>query len=427
MTYHQATAPPRAFAPSLRGETRADVCVIGAGLTGLTAATRLAERGARVVLLEAKSVGAGASGVSGGQIIPGLRHGAAELIRRFGVARARGLVDLTYAARTDMVARIGARAIACDLRLTGHLTAAAFDGDLPDLEHEASALATLGIAGVTPLDRAGLCAHVASDRYHGGLFDAAGGHVHPLAYARGLADAAVAAGVAFHEDTPALAVEPGPSARVAVPAGVVMADDVLLGCDAGIGRLRPALGRRLMPVWSYSVATQPLGDLAALLLPSNAAVSDTRFALDYYRRSADGRLLFSGGERYTLAPLADIAGFVRPHLARAFPALAGVAIEHAWAGTVAVTTTRFPHVGRTGPLWWAGGYSGHGVLLAQAAGRAVADAMLGDRAAFDLLAALPTRAWPGGAMLRRPLYTAGMVYYAARDRLRGSPPPEVPR
>ncbi len=424
-SYYAATATPREPAAALAGDVSADVCVIGGGFTGLSAALRLAEHGARVVLLEAKTIGAGASGVNGGQMIPGFRHGAVDLVRRFGSGTARALIDLTVAARDRMAARVARDGIACDLRLTGHLSAASFPSDIADFAAEAAALDALGIGGVTVLDARGVGAHVASDAYFGGLHDTSGGHVHPLNYAIGLASAAQAAGVTIYEASAATGIAAGAAPIVTTAAGRVRAGQVVVACDALIDGLAfgtRRLSKRLMPVWSYTIATAPLGEArAAALLPTNAAVSDSKFALDYYRRSADHRLLFSGGERYTLAPLEDIAGFVRPHLARAFPALATVTIDHAWAGIVAVTTSRFPHVGRDGAVWWAHGYSGHGVLLAQASGHAVGDAIRGDTAAFDLLSRLPSRDWPGGAALRQPLYTAGMAYYAARDRLRRAP------
>jgi gamma-glutamylputrescine oxidase len=327
-------------------------------------------------------------------------------------------------ARDRMAALVADRGIACDLRLTGHLSAASFVGDIADFAAEAEALDRLGIGGQRLLGADEVAAAVVGPAYHGGWLDPGGGHVQPLAFVRGLAAAAEAAGAVIHEASRALAVSPGAPCEVETAQGRVSADRVILACDARIGDL-PTTGRRtpgarrLMPVWSYTVATAPLGARAAALIPGDVAVSDTRFALDYYRRSADDRLLFSGGERYVLAPLADIAGFVRPHLARAFPALAETQIDHEWAGIVAVTTSRFPQVGDDGRLFWAHGYSGHGVLLAQAAGDALAGAVLGERAACDLLALLPSRDWPGGAYLRQPLYTGGMLYFSARDRLRG--------
>ncbi len=419
-SYYAATALPRVPTPALVGDARADVCVIGAGLTGVSAALRLAEAGAKVVLLEAATVGAGASGVNGGQIIPGFRHGAVALTQQFGAERARALIDLTVDARTRMADVVQDHGMACDLRMTGHVSAAAFALDIGDFEAESAALDRLGYGGHAVLDAAETRAHVAG-AYHCGFLDGGGGHVHPLNYVIGLAALAQEKGVVCHENSGVLSVEDG---VVRTAGGCVTARNVVLACDANVGNVRikgrrtPGAGR-LMPVWSYTIATEPLGKVAAGLLPSNAAVSDTRFALDYFRRSADDRLLFSGGERYVLAPLDDVESFVRPQLARAFPVLAGVRIDYQWAGIVAVTTSRYPQVGQDRGLWWGHGYSGHGVLLAQASGRAIADAIMGDRSGFDLLAMLPTRDWPGGAALRQPLYTAGMLYYSLRDRLRG--------
>jgi gamma-glutamylputrescine oxidase len=360
-------------------------------------------------------------------MIPGFRHGAVALVSRFGEARARALIDLTIAARDTMTGLVTDHAIACDLRLTGHLTAASFAADLADFEAEAAMLDRLGFTGHAVLSAAETRGHV-DGAYHGGFHDPAGGHVHPLNYVLGLAALAEAKGARIFEHSAAVSVTPGAPATSITAKGRVVADHVILACDARIGELpvkgcrTPGAGR-LMPVWSYIVATEPLGRRAAELLPTNMAVSDTRFALDYYRRSADDRLLFAGGERYVLAPLDDVIGFVRPRLARTFPALGSVRIDHGWAGIVAVTTSRFPQIGSDAGLSWAHGYSGHGVLLSQASGRALADAISGDSTAFDLLATLPSHEWPGGAAFRQPLYTAGMLWFGLRDHLRRAASP----
>jgi gamma-glutamylputrescine oxidase len=423
-SYYAATALPRVPGPPLSGDVRCDVAIIGAGLTGLSAALRLVEAGVSVVVIEAATVGAGASGASGGQMIPGFRHGAVELVARFGEARAQALIALTLRARDTMAGLVERHGLACDLRLTGHLTAASFAADLADFEAEAATLDRLGFTGHRVLSAAETRTHV-NGAYHGGFLDMAGGHVHPLNYVLELARRAEASGARIFEHSAAVSVTPGKPATVTTAAGRLIADQVILACDARIGEVSVAGRRtpgaaRLMPVWSYVIATEPLGQRAADLLPSNVAVSDTRFALDYYRRSADDRLLFAGGERYVLTPLDDVIGFVRPRLARAFPALGDVRIDHGWAGIVAVTTSRFPQIGDDAGLSWAHGYSGHGVLLAQASGRALAEAILGDRTALDLLSMLPSHDWPGGATLRQPLYTAGMLWFALRDHLRGA-------
>ncbi len=421
LSYYASIADSSAAPVVATGDRRVDVCVVGGGLTGLSAAAALARDGASVILVEAGRVGDGASGRNGGQMIPGMRHGAVELVARFGPETAKALIDLTLDARANMLSTAARHD--CPVAQTGHLTAASHARDPAWMDAEVRCMTdALGYRHLMSVDAAAIRDHVASDVYHGGIVDRLGGHVDPLRYTRALADEARDAGVEILEASPVRNVETLRCA-IATDHARIRADDVVLACDASIGEIAidgrdSPMAVRLMPVRSYLIATAPLSQAQAMaLLPSDMAVSDTRFALDYFRLSSDRRLLFSGGERYTLAKLRDIAAFVRRRMKRVFPELGTIAIDYAWEGVVAVTTSRFPDIGRHGRVWHAHGYSGHGLLLAQAAGRAISTAIGGRSQDHALLSSLPTRDWPGGRLLRHPLYTTGMLWFAMRDRL----------
>jgi gamma-glutamylputrescine oxidase len=330
------------------------------------------------------------------------------------MARAGALFAVADTARDLVVELIGRHGIACDLKLTGHLEAAIKPGDMASLEAEAECQAkVMNNPHLAVLTAAETRDEVASPIYHGALLDRMGGHMHPLNYTLGLADAARGAGAVLYEGSPAIAVEDGPGGvSVRTAAGSVKARYALLACDAFLGTLDPTLAARIMPVANYVVATEPLG-AAPSLIPRDRAVADTKFVVDYYRLTADNRLLFGGGERYTPNPPADIAGFVRPYLERVFPQLRGVRIEHGWGGLVSVTLTRMADIGRRGNVFHAHGYSGKGVILTTLAGLLVAEAMAGTAERFDLLGGISPPAFPGGTRLRYPLYVLGMLWYAS--------------
>ena len=416
-SWYAATAHASPRHAALAGDCQADVAIVGGGATGLSAALHLAQRGASVVLLEAASIGHGASGRNGGQIIPGLRLGAADLMARFGAECGGALFHLALSARDLVVDLIARHNIDCDLALTGHLITAVRPRDLDYFAREAAAAALLGYHEMRVLDAAGARAAVASPS-HGALIDAGGGHFHTLNYTLGLAGAAAAAGALLFEASPVTRLERRAGGAVLhTPTGKVLAGQAILAGDALLGPLVQRVHSRIMPVANYIVTTDVLPDGGAGLIPGNQAVSDSRFVVNYFRRTPDGRLMFGGGERYTPRPPADMAAFVRPFLERSFPMLAGIGISHAWGGLVSITRSRLPDIGRDGPVLWAHGYSGQGAVLSTLGGALLAEAAQGDEGRFAQFAAAAPPGFPGGGLLRSPLHVLGMLWYALRDRM----------
>lgn len=416
-SYYLATGNPAPRRAALAGDIDADLAIVGGGCSGLSAALHAARAGLKVVLLEGGRIGWGASGRNGGQIIPGLRQGAVELEGRLGAAGAAATLNLAFEARDLVVGLIDEHAIDCDLRTTGHLLAAVKPRDFAAMRVEAARLKALAPDhSVSVLSAQEMSDAVASD-YAGGLLDPRGGHFHPLNYALGLAEVAADAGARLFEDSAVVRLERSSSeVRLITVGGSVRARQAILAGDALMSGLDPRAEHRIMPVASYIAVTEPL-KFADELIPFNAAVSDSRFVVNYFRRTADDRILFGGGERYSRSPPADIAAFVRPHIEATFPRLKGIRLTYAWGGLVSITMTRLPHFARDGNLLIAHGYSGMGAVLSTLAGKLLVEAATGDPARFDLIAALEPPAFPGGAALRSPLHVLGMLWYALRDRL----------
>lgn len=418
-SWYQATARGRRTWPRLAGRVAADVCVVGGGYTGLSAALHLAERGYAVVLLEAEHVGWGAAGRNGGQVGSGQRRDEAELTASFGLALARRLWALGEEGKAIVRERVARHAIDCDLK-PGQLIVAARAADTAALRARPGRLARdFGYDAMRYVPAAELGAMLGSKVFHGGLLDTGALHLHPLNYALGLARACDTAGVRIFEGSAALGCSASDPATVRTAAGEVSARHVVLGCDGYLGRLEPRIAAHLMPINNFIVATAPLGATRArTLIRDDVCVHDTRFVVNYFRLSADHRLLFGGGENYRRGFPADIGAFVRPHLLRVFPQLADVPLEYAWGGALGISRTRLPHLGRLAPnLFFAQGYSGHGISIASLAGRLIAEAVAGQAERFDVLATLPAPRWPGGTLLRWPLLVLGMLYYSLRDRL----------
>lgn len=413
-SYYAATAHERPARGDIEGADACDVAVIGGGFTGLSAALACAERGFSVILIEAESVGFGASGRNGGQLIPGLRWTASELEKDFGRERADALFDLCW--RDNRVrARIARHKIDCDLKV-GHLEAAWTPKDFDAMRREAEHLATRFHYATTIVQQPEMSEHIQSPLYHGGIYDPQGGHFHPLNYAIGLAKAAEAAGVRVLQGQRANGILDGNGGELFLDRSTIEARYFIDATDSWIGDLEPDLGRYTVPIMNYNIATAPLAN-ADDLLPTDAAVADSRFVLNYFRLSADRRLIFGGGERYSQTPPRDIAAFVRPFMAEVFPQIADAKIDYGWGGAVAVTRNRLPHIGRRGNIFFAHGFSGHGALVTTLAGELIAEAMAGTAERFDVLAALPSQPFPGGKWLRRPLATLGLLYYAMKDKL----------
>lgn len=383
-------------------ETEYDVAVIGGGFTGLSAALACAEKGLKVVLLEAETIGFGASGRNGGQLIPGLRWSMREIDEEFGRERAQSIFDLAYSAVGRVQSRIAQHDIDCDLK-SGHLEAAFKPTHFDAMQRDANYLAKEFGWESEVVQPPEMAQHINSGGYHGGIYDAQGGHFHPLNYALGLALAAKNAGVTIFE-------------KSRTWPGDANAEYFILATDTWMGDEDSDLGRYTIPIMNYNVATAPLAN-ADQLLPSDAAIADSRFVLNYFRLSADRRLIFGGGEKYVQTPPADIAAFVRKHMVEVFPSLADVPIDYAWGGAVGVTANRLPHMGRKGNVFYAHGFSGHGALITTLAGELMAEAVVGTMERFDVFASLPHSRFPGGKWLARPLATLGLLYYAMRDRL----------
>ncbi|MCB8882807.1 FAD-binding oxidoreductase [Acidisoma cellulosilytica] len=415
-SYYEATRAVDLNTTPLDGDITVDVAIIGGGITGCSAALELAERGVGVALLEARDIGWGASGRNGGQVLPGYAIAQHKLARMVGAEDARLLWNMSVEATKLVEARIRAHAIPADYT-PGYFYAAIKHRHVAELEEEAEALAKLGVDGAKLVRGADMGAHIASTRYLALLTEPMAAHLHPLNYTLGLGLAAQTAGAKIVSRTPVTAIEEGAFVRLRTPRGTVTAKTVLVVGGAYLGRVWPQVAGYVMPVGTYIVATEPRDDVADLL-PRNEAVADLNFVLDYFRRSADNRLLFGGRVSYSAVPPPRLGAVMLARARAVFPQLAGARAEFAWGGLVDITRHRAPHFGRLAPnILMAQGFSGHGVALAGLAGRVLAEAAAGQAGRFDVFSRIPQARFPGGRALRVPALLLATSYYRLRDML----------
>lgn len=417
-SYYAATANDRNIRPMLEGVTEADICIIGAGFTGISAGIELAERGYSVVVLEAVRIGFGASGRNGGQIVNGYSRDLSVIEKRYGGRKAEALGKMSLEGGNIIRERVARYRIDCDLR-PGNFLAAFTAKQLREIEESKRVWERHGHSGLELVDRTDVAHIVATDRYVGGMIDHLGGHLHPLNLVLGEAAALESLGGRIFEHSPAIAVETGVAPIVRTQAGLVRARYVLVCGNAYLGKLLPEIAGKIMPVSSQIIATEPIEpQLARELLPADYCVEDANYVLDYFRRTADNRLLYGGGVGYGGSDPASIEGAIRPNMLKTFPRLADIRIAFAWSGNFALTLTRIPHVGRLSPsVYFSHGDSGHGVTTTHLLGKILGEAVAGHAGRFDVWAGLPYYPFPGGQAFRVPLTIMGSWWYRMRDRL----------
>ncbi len=418
-SWYAVSADPLEKQVSLQEPIACDVCIVGGGFTGLSAALSLAEQGVDVVLIDAHRVGWGASGRNGGQLGSGQRVDQTELETKYGLTSAKLLWDLAQQSKQHVHQLIQKHQIVCDYQ-AGIIHADHKSGFTRETESYVEKLNNqYDYQDISFVDKDELRQRLASDAYFSGSVDIGSGHLHPLKLAIGLADAALKNGVRIYENTEVLGYERTPQrVTVTTETGTVNARQLLLACNGYLGELSADVAARVMPINNYIIATEPLGSsVASALIRDNMAVADSKFVVNYFRRSIDNRLLFGGRESYGYRFPEDIKSFVKVAMLQVFPQLDGVEIDYGWGGTLAITMNRMPHLQQLeSNVMSSSGYSGHGVGMATFAGKLCGDALAGNLDSFNVMAGVSHKRFPGGAKMRSPLLKLGMMYYSLRDK-----------
>jgi gamma-glutamylputrescine oxidase len=416
-SYYAASVNHVTDYPVLRGEHSTDVCVIGGGFSGVSTALHLVERGYQVHLVESNRIGWGASGRNGGQIIGGI-SGENKLAQKMGADGVRRMWEMRWAGHDIIRERVAKYGIQCDLKW-GYLDVAIKQRHLDDQQAELENLQRYGFPHeYQALSAQDTQALIGTDAYIGSLLNMGNGHLHPLNLCIGEARAAEALGAVISEQSPVLKIERGAKPRVVTAAGAVTADSVVLAGNA-YHLIEPSLSRSVVPVNSFIIATEPLSEeQIAFCNPRDLAVCDPNFVLEYFRLSADKRLLFGGRCNYFGSDPEHIKAMLKPKMTRIYPQLANTRIDYAWGGTIGVTVNRVPQLGKlTDNIYFSQGYSGHGVNVTHLAGRIMADAVGGTLEQMDVFAGIPRIGLPGIRALHKPVVSLGMLYYQLKDRL----------
>ena len=420
--YYNASRNDFTEHPVLEGVKRVDVVIVGGGSTGVSTAVELAERGLKVALVEANRVGWGASGRNGGQVTGSL-SGDAAILKQLTKSIGSEAIDIVRMLRWhghDIIKqRVERYGIDCDLQ-HGHLHTAYTESDIPELQQALQEAKEAGLGDdVQWLDTAQVQEKLATPLYHGGVLNRRNMHVHSLNLCLGEAAAAHSLGVEIYEQSPVLSIEYGKTPSVTTAAGRITADSVVLAGNAYHRLAQPKLKGLLFPAILGNLTTEPLdAKLAHQLNPENLAVYDSRMVLDYYRMTADNRLMFGGGTNYSGRDIDDVAATLRPALEQTFPQLKGVGIEYSWTGTAGIIINRIPALGRIeGNVYYAQGYSGHGIASSHIMAEVMADALTGTLKNFDLFSSLSHIRLPVSPRIGSALVALGMTYYRLKQAL----------
>ena len=417
-SYYAASLNNRAQYPELEGAKSVDVCVVGAGFTGVATALEMAERGFSVAVVEANRVGWGASGRNGGQIICGI-SGAAKVEKKHGQEIADLMWDLKWRGNDIIFERVKKYAIDCDLK-AGYMEVALKKAHLDYLETEAAEFQKRQLPHEFDLlDKQQTTELTGSEFYLGGMTNMRNGHVHPLNLCRGEAQAASELGVQFFEQSPVTDIKHGKRAQVLTARGHIEADTVVLAGNAYHALEPKHLSGLTFPAGSYIIATEPLSkELREQINPRDLAVCDLNEVVDYFRLSADGRLLFGGRCNYSGREPASIKAAILPRMLKVYPQLKGVQIDYEWGGKLGIVVNRIPLLGRiNGNVWYSQGYSGHGVNATHIMAEVLAEAMTGTMEKFDLFANMKHHRIPGSQWMGNQMVAMGMLYHRLKDAL----------